>query len=34
MTHHKAYITSNWLRQYILDRGGILNVTTRMVISG
>lgn len=31
---HNALITSNWLRQYILDRGGTLNVTIRTVIAG
>lgn len=31
---HNALITSNWLRQYILERGGALNVTTRTVIAG
>jgi hypothetical protein len=31
---HKVQITSGWLRQYILKRGGALNVATRTVIIG
>jgi hypothetical protein len=32
--NHKARIMSNWLRGYIRDRGGALNITTRVVILG
>ena len=30
----RGVITSDWLRQHICERGGVLNVTTRMVIAG
>lgn len=30
----RVQVTSNWLRQFIRDRGGVLNVATRTVIVG
>jgi len=27
-------LTSNWLRQHIRERGGVMNITTRLVIGG
>lgn len=30
----KAHITSGWLRNHIRERGGVLNITTRLVIAG
>jgi hypothetical protein len=30
----EAHIMSNWLRQYIRERGGALNISTRVVIVG
>jgi len=29
-----AQIMSSWLRNYIRERGGVLNITTRVVILG
>ncbi len=31
---HTAQVTSNWLRQFIQERGGVLNVVTRTVTMG
>jgi hypothetical protein len=30
----RGVITSDWLRQHMRERGGVMNVTTRMVIAG
>jgi len=30
----EAHIMSSWLRQYIRERGGVLNIGTRVVIVG
>jgi hypothetical protein len=30
----QAHLTSEWLRQYVRERGGILNITNSLVISG
>ena len=29
-----VYITSGWLRQYIRDHGGVMNLAIRVVIAG
>jgi len=34
MAHTKAHITSEWLKGYVRERGGVLNITNQLVISG
>jgi hypothetical protein len=32
--NNQARIMSNWVRQYVRERGGTLNIATRLVIVG
>lgn len=30
----QAHLSSSWLRKHIQERGGVLNISTRLVIAG